>query len=322
MLKVGDSLVTMRGKQPETGESIGDLAGFASTAEQWTIPHLRALVDSRLADLIPRKDVAPQMLHAAMAYNLLAPGKRLRPLLTMLISLHFGRRDLVALDVACAIEMVHTASLVMDDLPAMDDAMFRRGQPTAHREFGEDIAILAGVALLNQAFVLLATSAELSAEIRIDLVRLIASAVGSDGLIGGQVMDLRLRSGTTDDGELRKLNEMKTAALFTAAAEAGARLAGIKGDMLDTVRQFALELGTAFQIADDLLDDPVYAGQTGKDTGKDVNKPTILSKVGKADARRMLDLHLVAARQCLDRMGSDDQRLASLLDQGFFQFRS
>lgn len=257
-----------------------------------------------------------------MAYNLLAPGKRLRPLLTLLTSFHFGRRDLAALDVACAIEMVHAASLVMDDLPAMDNAAYRRGQPTLHLKFGEDIAILSSVALLNQAFEILAGCSDLSADLRLELIRLVTSAIGPNGLIGGQTMDLNLRTSPSRDDDLVKVNNLKTAALFVAAAEAGARVAGVKGSNLNLVRQFALELGAAFQIADDLMDDPSFAGRTGKDTGKDANKPTMLSRNGLEDTRSKLRDHLHAARKCLDQTGSHDRRLRDLIDDGFSNFLS
>lgn len=257
-----------------------------------------------------------------MAFSLLAPGKRLRPLLTILTSMHFGRCDLVALDAACAIEMVHTASLILDDLPAMDDALIRRGKPTVHRAFGEDIAILSSVALLNHAFGILATHAHVEAETRTELVRVVTAAIGTEGLIGGQVLDLKLRSNSTGDDELGRINGLKTAALFGAAAEAGALVAGAKAEMLQIVRQFALELGSAFQIADDLLDDPAYAGTTGKDTGKDLNKPTIPSARGNENARRLLHTHLEAALECLERTGSADRRLEAILHRGFARFLS
>jgi geranylgeranyl diphosphate synthase type II len=277
-------------------------------------------INHRLGQLLPHENATPRSLRDAMAFSLLAPGKRLRPLLTILTSMHFGGRDLIALDAACAIEMVHTASLILDDLPAMDDGLVRRGKPTVHRAFGEDIAILSSVALLNHAFGILATHAHVPAETRAELVRVVTTAIGTEGLIGGQVLDLKLRSNQTSADELGRINGLKTAALFSAAAEAGALVAGVKAEMLQVVQQFALELGSAFQIADDLLDDPSYAGTTGKDTGKDRNKPTILSARGKDDARQLLHTHLDAARRSLERTGSADRRLATILDRGFAQF--
>jgi geranylgeranyl diphosphate synthase type II len=279
-------------------------------------------INHRLGQLLPDEDTTPRSLREAMAFSLLAPGKRLRPLLTILTSMHFGGRDLIALDAACAIEMVHTASLILDDLPAMDDGLIRRGKPTAHRAFGEDIAILSSVALLNHAFGILATHAHVPAETRTELVRVVTAAIGTEGLIGGQVLDLKLRSKQTSADDLGKINGLKTAALFSAAAEAGAIVAGVKAEMLQIVQKFALELGSAFQIADDLLDDPTYAETTGKDTGKDRNKPTILSARGKDDAQLLLHTHLEAARRSLERTGSSDRRLAAIIDRGFARFLS
>jgi len=290
--------------------------------DEWDIHRLRLLINDRLGELLPQGDPELPMLHAGMSYNLLAPGKRLRPLLTILTAQNFGYNVFTALDVACSVEMIHAASLILDDLPAMDNAVVRRGQQTTHRKFGEDIAILSGVGLLNLAFSVLASNKMLTADIRIELIRLLTNAVGFDGLIGGQVMDLHLRSASTNDHQLSRVNAQKTAVLFTAAAEAGALLAGVKDSQLSLVRKFASELGAGFQIADDFLDDIAYSGQTGKDTGKDMDKPTILSKIGKSDANKMMNHHLNAARAYLNKMGGNSQSLAALIDFGFSRFQS
>ena len=288
-----------------------------SPEDMYSLPHLQKLVDRHLRTLVPATHLEPHSLHAALSYSLLAPGKRLRPLLTMLTYFHFGRSDLAALDVACAIEMVHAASLVIDDLPAMDDSNLRRGQPTAHRKFGEDIAILSGIALLNQAYAVVANSPGLRSETQIDLMRLLCGAVGSEGLIGGQVMDLKLRGDAVEDQQLLKLNELKTSALFVAAAEAGARIADASAEELMHVRKFAMDLGAAFQIADDLMDDPSFAGKTGKDTGKDATKPTLASRCGRDEAIALRDKYLLSAKQHLCAFGDRDGPLARLLDFSF-----
>ena len=293
---------------------------FSFNMVDWDILQIENLINDRLATIIPRTETTPQMLYEGMIYNLLAPGKRLRPILTILTSLHFGADGVAALDIACAIEMIHTASLILDDLPAMDNSIARRGQPTTHRKFGEDIAILSGVGLLNYAFSVIAGNDRIQADTRVSLIKLLTNTVGAEGLIGGQVMDLHLRSETTNSYELRKLNEKKTAALFIASAEAGALIAGVEAEMLSRVRQFALEVGAAFQLADDLLDDSIYAGQTGKDTSKDANKPTILSKVGKLDAKFMINSHLNAAKAQLELMGKDNKRLSLFIEHGFSKF--
>lgn len=254
-----------------------------------------------------------------MSYCLLAPGKRLRPVLTLLTSFHFGATDLAALDIACAVEMVHTASLIMDDLPAMDNSELRRGQPTAHRQFGEEIAILAGVGLLNQAYGVIGTADDLSDAVRADLVRIFASAIGADGLVGGQVMDLKERTAGMDPGRIEKLNELKTSALFIAAVLTGAVVAGASGAPLAAARTFATKLGLAFQIADDLLDDAAYAGRTGKDTGKDLGKPTMVSELGTVAARALLDRYLVEARMALTAMNAAKSPLTAFFETSFAQ---
>lgn len=291
-----------------------------SRAKDESIAQLRELIDRRLVQLIPSDDTPPVSLHSAMSYTLLSPGKRLRPLLTLLTTLHFEGDMKASLDVSCAVEMIHAASLVIDDLPIMDDSSIRRGRPTTHVAFGQDVAILASIGLLNRAFEVLSTTPALSAELRIKLISLFNASLGSDGLIAGQVMDLELRSGTKVNEELIKVNNLKTAALFAAAAEAGALIADADADCVDAIRGFAFELGAAFQIADDLIDDASYAGATGKDTGRDNNKPTVVSRNGKDQAKKTLKHHLSLAHACLDRTKSSDRRLRKLMDEGFSVF--
>jgi geranylgeranyl diphosphate synthase, type II len=286
---------------------------------QWSVDHLRTVVDRRLRLLVPHAQLSPQQLHQAMCYSLLAPGKRLRPILALLTSFHFGVKDLAALDAACALEMVHAASLVLDDLPAMDNAELRRGQPTAHRQFGEEIAILAGVALLNQAFGVIGNMENITDAARADLVRTFARSIGSDGLVGGQVIDLKERGPTLDVSRIEKLNELKTAALFVAAVETGAIVAGATGESFAAARIFATKLGLAFQIADDMLDDPAFAGQTGKDTGKDDGKPTLVSLLGLEGARRVLNAHLADARAALSVMSPCRSPLTIFFEASFAQ---
>jgi geranylgeranyl diphosphate synthase, type II len=228
----------------------------------------------------------------------------------------------VALDAACAIEMIHAASLIMDDLPAMDDAELRRGQPTAHRQFGEDIAILSGIALLNRAFGVVASADGLSNATRIELIRILSESVGSNGLVGGQVIDLSERRGEMDRRRIEKLNQLKTAALFVASVEAGGVIAGASSEMLTTVRKFATDLGLAFQIADDLIDDPSFAGKTGKDTGKDHGKATLISVLGRNQARGALDQYLKAARTALLTMGNPASQLVTFVEASFAQLQT
>lgn len=305
---------SVNGRYPSL-EPEGALGGGG---DLWSVDHLGSIIDRRLRLLVPGTQIPPHRLHQAMNYTLLAPGKRLRPLLAMLTSFHFGRRDLVALDAACAIEMVHAASLVIDDLPAMDNSELRRGQPTVHRQFGHDIAILSGIALLNHAFAVVASAQSIEDAVKTDIIRVLAAAVGSNGLVGGQVMDLREPS--EDRAKLEKLNQLKTAALFAASAEVGALAAGVCDDHLIGARRFGTELGLALQILDDLIDDPVFAGRTGKDTGKDERKPTLPSVLGKDMARVILEQHMQSARDCISGIGIANSPLVGFVDAKFAKF--
>jgi geranylgeranyl diphosphate synthase, type II len=304
-----------------TRDAICDATQPASPGH-WSIDHLKLIVDRRLRILAPGAQIPPQWLHQAIAYSLLAPGKRIRPSLTLLTAFHFGSRDLSALDCACAIEMIHAASLIMDDLPAMDDALLRRGQPTAHRQFGEDMAILSGIALLNRAYGVIASADGLQDATRVELMRILSDAVGSNGLVGGQVKDLRERRGEMDRRRLEKLNQLKTGALFVASVEAGAVIAGAPAEMRERVRRFATDLGLSFQIADDLIDDASFAGKTGKDTGKDHGKATLISVLGKEQVCTILHQHLAAAGASLQEIGNPSSQLVTFAEASFAQLRT
>lgn len=303
---------------PVDADSQGQMqAASPATGDLWSHGHLTTIIDRRLRILLPGSQIPPQWLHQAMGYSLLAPGKRIRPLLTMVTSFQFGLRELSALDGACAIEMVHAASLVIDDLPAMDDSALRRGQPTAHRKFGEDIAVLSGIALLNLAYDVAGSMPDVSDTKKIRIVCVLSRAVGSSGLIGGQVLDLRERNADMDQPRLERLNQLKTAALLAAAAEIGALIADAPESAIAHVRRYATELGLALQICDDLLDDPAHAGRTGKDTGKDAGKPTIVSTLGKAAAKALIEQHLRTARECLTAIGACEGPMAQFTDTAF-----
>lgn len=260
------------------------------------LAELRAEIDGRLVALAPAGG-APAVLRDAVAYALLAPGKRLRPTLALLAAEHFGLGEpgaahAAALDAGCAIEMVHTASLILDDLPCMDDAALRRGRPTCHRRFGEDMAVLASIALLNQAYAVLAAAPGLTAAVRLALVARLTEAVGLDGLVCGQARDLRERAGVAEAEPLHDLNRQKTGVLFVAAVEAGAAAAGAAGARLEAARAFACALGEAFQILDDILDATATVTLAGKDVRQDGAKPTVVSLVGPDAARAQMRLRL------------------------------
>lgn len=288
---------------------------------------VRTMVDARLDQLTQSAgDDSAAPVNAAIRHALLAPGKRLRPVVTILIAQQVaGAQKLVtaaALDPACAIEMVHTASLVFDDLPAMDDAHLRRGRPTVHKAFGHDVAILAGIALLNDSFGLVTEAEGLGDPAKVAIVALLARAIGSKGLVGGQFLDLKERAGDLAADRLEHINALKTAALFVAAAETGAIVAGATVDQRRAAGAFALELGLAFQLADDLIDDPAYAGTTGKDVNQDRHKPTVASTLGVATTQRHLEARIAAARTHGRAIGGDTGPLDRVLVASFQRFLS
>ncbi|MBW3558410.1 MAG: polyprenyl synthetase family protein [Proteobacteria bacterium] len=254
----------------------------------------REAVDRRLATLVPETAGAAARLTEAARYALLAPGKRIRPLLAMAAAEHWGGDPSAALDAGCAVEMVHAASLILDDLPSMDDAALRRGRATVHRVYGEDLAVLAAVALLARAFGVLSGPSTIAPEARLRLSAELAGAVGFEGLTAGQTRDLHQRNGTGLD-DLALLNRQKTGLLFELAAVAGALAAGADGQV-EAARRFGERLGAAFQIRDDLLDVEAEAALTGKDAGQDGDKPTVVSLLGAEGARARLATELSAAQ--------------------------
>jgi len=208
------------------------------------------LVDDVLARLAPPATRPPEAVHRAIRYTLLAPSKRMRAALTLLSANICGAEQL-AMPAAAAIEMVHASSLILDDLPAMDNASLRRGRIANHREFGEGMAILASVGLLNLAFETIAGAYDAVLAQRLTL--LLSRTIGSDGLIGGQADDLLARDRRLPLSRLEHIHRRKTAALFSAAARAGAAAAGADDELTELLAAYAERLGVAFQIIDDLL---------------------------------------------------------------------
>ena len=249
-----------------------------------------ARVSRRLPELIPPSSQRPEPVHQAMQYALTGAGKRVRPVLTLAVADLFGCRSEPVLDLACAVEMVHACSLVLDDLPAMDDAALRRGRPTVHRVYGESVALLAALALLNRAYALVAEAAHRLALRRYtteDVVHHLAAAIGSDGLIGGQALDLLASPEETSLDVLEYIHSHKTGALFMAAGELGAMAAEARRRDLEVIARFAKNLGLAFQISDDLLDVLGTPEETGKDTGKDAEKVTFVKLLGVPGAQAL-----------------------------------
>jgi len=244
--------------------------------------------DETLEALLPKPAGLHARVQAAMRYAIFAGGKRLRPFLTLASAQVFGAERSQALRVAAAIEALHTYSLVHDDLPCMDDDDLRRGQPTTHRKFDEATAVLAGDALLTLAFEILAhPDTHPSAEVRCQLVALLARAGGSEGMIGGQMMDIDAPNRDHTADEIILLQRMKTGALFEFCCEAGAVLGGGGPADRERLRGYARDFGLAFQITDDLIDVTSSAEAAGKQVGKDEaqGKATLVSIHGLDGAR-------------------------------------
>jgi geranylgeranyl diphosphate synthase type II len=252
-------------------------------------------------------------------YAALGAGKRVRPVLALAVAELFGAPESdAALDVACAVELVHASSLVLDDLPSMDDAQLRRGRPTVHRAFGEDVAILAAFALLNHAFALVAEAASRLAPRRYtpaEMVHQLAAAVGTRGLIGGQALDLRSDPAAIDLERLEYIHSHKTGALFLAAAELGAMAADARRRDLEAVARYAKNVGLAFQIEDDLLDALASTAETGKDAKQDLGKATFVGLLGVDGARALADELLAFAIDSLTPFGAKAEPLRALAEQ-------
>ncbi len=251
----------------------------------------RALVEAGLRRFVPSETTMPVELHRAMHYSLFAGGKRLRPILTIAAAEAVGGKAEEALPVACAFEYIHTYSLVHDDLPAMDDDDLRRGRPTCHRVFGQAMAILAGDALLTEAFALLTNPAyvgHLDPRLLRTVIHEVALAAGSQGMVGGQAVDILSEGKAIESSVLQYIHTHKTGALILCTLRAGAHLAGATPDQLDAITRYGKAGGLAFQIADDILDIEGEEAMRGKKGGQDATrgKATYPALVGLDEAKR------------------------------------
>jgi len=248
----------------------------ASTDIDSYLAERRALVEEFLDTCVPAEDAAPETISRAVRYSLFAGGKRLRPILVLAAAEAVGGLVEDALPAAAAFEMIHTYSLIHDDLPAMDDDSLRRGKPTSHVVFGDAIAILAGDALQTHAFRALADGeSRITAERRLSAIALLADAAGASGMVGGQVADLEAEGQSVSSNGLEFIHRHKTGALIQAASEVGAVVGGGSDDQIAHLARYGENIGLAFQIIDDILDVTGSAETLGKSAGKDV-------KAGKA----------------------------------------
>jgi geranylgeranyl diphosphate synthase type II len=243
-----------------TAEFVNDY--LASRAE-----HINAWLEC----LVPSEMIQPRRLHEAMRYSLFAGGKRLRPALLLAAGEAFGADADALMPAACAVEMIHTYSLIHDDLPAMDNDDLRRGRPTCHKVFGEAMAILAGDGLLTQAFIALASNEALDAERSLRVMREIAAAAGTVGaLIGGQVADMESEGRQSDAATVEYIHRSKTGALIRASVVTGGIIAGASEEQMEKLGAYGERVGLAFQIADDILDVTSTSEALGKTAGKDM----------------------------------------------------
>ena len=268
----------------------------------------RAAVDDHLGGLFAdAKDKPYRRLQEAMRYSLLAGGKRVRPVMTLAFCDMLGGQWREALPFACALELVHTYSLIHDDLPCMDDDDLRRGRPTCHKVYGETMAVLAGDALQGEAFGLIAAAPAMTAQQRIDAVAVLSAACGGDGMVAGQVLDVdHLAQGEAD---LRLLHRLKTGAMLQAAAELGCVAAGADDGLRQRARDYGCHIGLAFQVRDDVLDVVADQEELGKPIGSD-----------RAEGKRtFVDLLGLEACQALvaEETAKAKAALADLPDSGF-----
>lgn len=277
-------------------------------------PSRRRAVDDYLAGLAGRTG-APKPLDGPLRRSLTSPGKRVRAILLIATGEAFGCRMEKLLPAAAAIEMIHASSLVLDDLPSMDDALLRRGQPTLHREFGEDLAILSAVALLNHAYGLVA-QAHAGCNPRRwpmqQVLQRVVDAVGWDGTIAGEAVDLHSEGSHLDFDTLEFIHSRKTGTLFVAAAAVGAMLANVHPAPLQRVEVFAKNLGLAFQITDDVLDVTSNPETLGKDVGKDEQRLTFVKLAGVEGARKLSEELVETSLTAIEPLGAAAKPLREL----------
>ena len=273
------------------------------------------MIEKALDGLIS-KDAHPPLIHKAMRYSLLAGGKRLRPILCLAAARAAGGTEAKALPAACAVECIHTYSLIHDDLPCMDDDDFRRGRPTSHKVYGEAVAVLAGDGLLTEAFASVARTKPNRRYSAVDYVAELAHASGSLGLIAGQVLDLDSEKKRIPLKKLVEIHRAKTGALITTSLRLGAMSAGAEARTLSHLTKFGRALGLAFQVIDDILDIVSTKEKLGKSIGKDQSsgKATYPRLLGLDGARREADRLTRAARSALRPLGARADALLAIAD--------
>lgn len=266
-------------------------------------------VNKWLDRFLPSADTPPETVHRAMRYCVFAGGKRLRPLLSIAAFKWAGGSGVRVYPIACAIEMIHSYSLIHDDLPAMDDDDFRRGRPSCHRAFGEAVAILAGDALHARAFELLAKLDN------VQIVSEVARAIGTEGLVGGQVADIELEGQDVSEADVRFIHQRKTAALFVATVRASAIAADANKKQISALTRYAKNLGLAFQIVDDILDIKGDKEKIGKNLHSDLklDKATYPKAIGLERSQKLAEKLIDNARRAIASYPSSDGKLLTAI---------
>ena len=286
-----------------------------STTVSQYLDEQRALVDQELDRLLPAEDTHPPSIHQAMRYSVFAGGKRLRPILCVEAGRLLGADGPSLMRIASALELVHTYSLIHDDLPALDNDDLRRGKPTCHRAFGESTAILTGDALLTLTYEVLAEPGLASAECQLRIIYELARATGTrSGMVAGQVLDLEATDRAVDAATLDLIHASKTGAFLCAAVRCGAIFAGAQETDLERITTYGRKIGLAFQIADDLLDVLGSSATLGKTAGKDdeQRKATYPALYGIEESRRKAALLVREACESLEPYGKAASRLQEL----------
>lgn len=274
-----------------------------------------AHIESKLNELVPeRLEVSHNQLFRAARYALMTGGKRLRPLLAITTAETFGRSGETVLSTACALEMIHTYSLIHDDLPCMDDDDFRRGKPSVHKAFTEGHAVLTGDYLLTYAFEVITKDTHLTAEQKVALIDLLAKNSGGNGMIAGQVMDIEAEGQRIAMDQLKHIHKHKTGAMITASVACGGIIAGASPEQMKLLCQFGDDIGLAFQIIDDVIDVTASFQKHGKAVSSDSinNKSTYVTLLGLDSARQAAQELLVQSHAKLDHLQIDCRLLREL----------
>ena len=279
-------------------------------------------IEGNLIALLDVDSAAPQSLSNAMRHALLAPSKRLRPLILYLIADPDDHMRDATLLLGSAVEMVHTASLILDDLPCMDNAQMRRSKPTTHVVYGQSTAILGAIALLTRAFEIISGLENVAGETRTKLLTILSRAVGWDGLVAGQELDLNGQSSVKGTQEVENLSWLKTGVLFVAAAEMGAVLRNAETRQIAAARRYATHFGLAFQTLDDILDQSATFAELGKDANKDEGKGTLIKLYGANNAKQICLQHLEIADAALIDSGAMVDPLRALVSRLFAKVRT